>query len=371
MDTAQIPPAPPTTGRDDLAARITRATWWTSAGAAVAAAGGLAALVAGLTGHGATSSEHFPSLSLTMSLPPAQVALLLGAAGLLVSLGLLALGALSRSVGRGGARAGVTAGRAVALVAVPLVAIVALGATCDANPLAFAGYLPAVVVGSLFSAHMREVLLSTPWPQLLAELTVIGTTVVTVVAALRVLDALRGHEPQPRWQRPVSAARWGRTATAVAVVVPLLYAFTRIVWALGWPLGFDAEAYADSGGDVNTGLILAGGALVGSVLTIGLVRPWGERFPSWLPGLGGRRVPVSLAVVPASVVAAMLLPAGISMVVAAVTHLGVASIGSLATNWAAIGVTFLWPVWSLALAAATWAYALRRAPRSAAVELVS
>uniref|UniRef100_UPI003B3AA5AA hypothetical protein n=1 Tax=Pseudactinotalea sp. TaxID=1926260 RepID=UPI003B3AA5AA len=93
---------------------------------------------------------------------------------------------------------------------------------------------------------------------------------------------------------------------------------------------------------------------------IGLVRPWGERFWTWLPALGGRRVPVGLAVVPASVVAAMLLAAGVSMIVAAVDQLGVGSIGSLADNWAAIGVTFLWPIWSLALALATWAYALRR-----------
>ncbi|MGP4029832.1 hypothetical protein [Actinomadura sp. 3N407] len=33
-----------------------------------------------------------------------------------------------------------------------------------------------------------------------------------------------------------------------------------------------------------------------ALLTIGLVRPWGEVFPRWIPALGGRRVPVSLAV---------------------------------------------------------------------------
>ncbi|RZQ62307.1 hypothetical protein [Amycolatopsis suaedae] len=32
-----------------------------------------------------------------------------------------------------------------------------------------------------------------------------------------------------------------------------------------------------------------------ALLTVGLVRPWGEVFPRWLPWLGGRRVPVTFA----------------------------------------------------------------------------
>ncbi|WP_454293787.1 hypothetical protein [Salana multivorans] len=361
MNTMTASPADrPVRHGDELSARAARARRWTTAGAFLAGAGSLAALVAGLTGNGATSSLANPALSLTYSVPPERVALALGIAAALVCGGLVVLGALARAVGRGSAPAGLTPARVALAVVVPLLAILALAATCDANPLALAGYLPAVLVGSLFSAELREGLAAVPWPQLLAQLAVIGTTIVTVVAALHVLDTLRGDMPRPRWQQPPSAARWGRVAVVVAVVVPLLYATTRIAWVLGWPIGFDAEAYAATGGDVRTGLVLAAGALVGCVLTIGLVRPWGERFWRWLPVLGGRPVPVALAVVPASIVAAMLLPAGISMTVAAAEQLGVASIGSLSDNWAAIGVTFLWPLWSVALAAATFAYALRR-----------
>lgn len=36
-----------------------------------------------------------------------------------------------------------------------------------------------------------------------------------------------------------------------------------------------------------------------ALLTLGLVQPWGERVPRWVPVLGGRRVPVFAAVVPA------------------------------------------------------------------------
>jgi hypothetical protein len=33
-----------------------------------------------------------------------------------------------------------------------------------------------------------------------------------------------------------------------------------------------------------------------ALLTVGLIRPWGEVFPRWLPALGGRRVAVAFAV---------------------------------------------------------------------------
>ncbi|WP_067825468.1 hypothetical protein [Actinomadura kijaniata] len=48
-------------------------------------------------------------------------------------------------------------------------------------------------------------------------------------------------------------------------------------------------------------------SLGAALLTVGLVRPWGEVFPRWIPGLGGRRVPVLAAVVPALVGAALLI----------------------------------------------------------------
>lgn len=44
-------------------------------------------------------------------------------------------------------------------------------------------------------------------------------------------------------------------------------------------------------------------------LTLGLVSEWGEVLPRWVPGLGGRRVPVAAAVIPAGLAAAVLTPA--------------------------------------------------------------
>jgi hypothetical protein len=41
-------------------------------------------------------------------------------------------------------------------------------------------------------------------------------------------------------------------------------------------------------------------SLTAALLTVGLVRPWGEVVPAWVPVLGGRRIPVLAAVVPAA-----------------------------------------------------------------------
>ncbi|WP_188189421.1 hypothetical protein [Nonomuraea sp. SYSU D8015] len=40
-------------------------------------------------------------------------------------------------------------------------------------------------------------------------------------------------------------------------------------------------------------------SLAAASLTFGLVRPWGERVPSWIPRVGGRRIPPLAVIVPA------------------------------------------------------------------------
>ncbi|MEU1631089.1 hypothetical protein ABZ746_38780 [Streptomyces sp. NPDC020096] len=41
-----------------------------------------------------------------------------------------------------------------------------------------------------------------------------------------------------------------------------------------------------------------------ALLTLGLIQPWGEVVPHWFPFLGGRRIPILAAVVPAGLGAA-------------------------------------------------------------------
>ena len=62
-----------------------------------------------------------------------------------------------------------------------------------------------------------------------------------------------------------------------------------------------------------SGLFLATFGLVGAALMLGLVQRWGEVFPCWMIGLGGRRVPIALAVVPASIVSVLLMVGGITI----------------------------------------------------------
>ena len=117
------------------------------------------------------------------------------------------------------------------------------------------------------------------------------------------------------WQAPNQAARWGRVAVLVALARPIFYTITRYAWALGIPLGISEQALrlGQENGTWTSGLFLATFGLVGAVLMLGLVQRWGEVFPRWIIGLAGRRVPIALAVVPASLVSVLLIVGGITM----------------------------------------------------------
>ena len=100
------------------------------------------------------------------------------------------------------------------------------------------------------------------------------------------------REPVPTWAQVTA---WAVPATVLPSAV------WRIVdWAHGLAYGHPCAApgaplwekvYVPSLSVVSLGLAL---------LTLGLVRPWGERVPRRVPLLGGRRVPPLAAVVPAA-----------------------------------------------------------------------
>ncbi|HEX2142290.1 MAG TPA: hypothetical protein VHK28_08480 [Candidatus Limnocylindria bacterium] len=167
------------------------------------------------------------------------------------------------------------------------------------------------------------------------------------------------------WSSPQHAPRWGRSATYVAVAIPVAYAATRWAWALGIPLGI-SEDFLRKGQEVGLwfiGAALATLAVAGALLTLGLTQRWGEVFPSWLPVIGGRNVPPMLAVVPAMLVAVVVTSAGLMFW--RVTLRGEFPLGGLASlnlenAWAALLPELLWPLWGAALATAAIAYYLRR-----------
>jgi hypothetical protein len=100
----------------------------------------------------------------------------------------------------------------------------------------------------------------------------------------------------PRDGRPAPA--WAVRAAHLVPLVALPSGLWRIALVAGLPIGasaFGAPVELGVGESVYiVSLSLVSEAL--ALLTLGLVRPWGEVFPRRLPLLGGRRVPPSFAV---------------------------------------------------------------------------
>ncbi|WP_100112601.1 hypothetical protein [Streptomyces alboflavus] len=101
-------------------------------------------------------------------------------------------------------------------------------------------------------------------------------------------------------ERPVP--RW---AMGLAYALPLLL-LPSCLWRLPFALHFEMGQAQEGGMPaywVSIPYVLGLSALseVIAVLTIGLVRGWGEVAPAWIPVIGGRRVRPMAAVVPAVV----------------------------------------------------------------------
>jgi hypothetical protein len=146
----------------------------------------------------------------------------------------------------------------------------------------------------------------------------------------------------------------GRAAVALAAGCALLYPLARLPWVFGVPVGVDADSWATPG-VVQTGISLGVAALGGVVVMTGLVRDWGVRVPSWVPGLGGRRIPVPLGAIPALIVALALTALGRGFLLGAMT-------GRLPATLDVVHavVTAAMLPWGVALGVATYAYTTRR-----------
>jgi hypothetical protein len=258
--------------------------------------------------------------------------------------------------------------RPLLITAGALLAGVLLLLMIDLNLLITLGYTPLGIVKLFAGAEFGQVYLEmlTRWATIHQLLCLIGGFLwltATLSYARGSADACLycGRRDRPEgWNSTEHAARWGRIAVYVAMVAPVFYALTRYAWALGIPLGM-SEEYLRRGQESGTwtsGLFLATFGLVGAVLMLGLVQRWGEVFPRWMIGLAGRRVPMALAVVPASLVSVLLIVGGFTiwsgldqMVAASV------AVGEIIFQ---VGPTLLFPIWGLALAVGTLGYYYRR-----------
>ncbi|GHI01169.1 hypothetical protein AM1BK_47110 [Neobacillus kokaensis] len=153
----------------------------------------------------------------------------------------------------------------------------------------------------------------------------------------------------------------------MAAIAPLPYALTRFAWALNIPLGVDAEFLKDFN-TINpmaqlTEWVFGVICICGAILTLGLIMKWGEVFPRWFPFIGGKRVPIPLAVIPASIVAIAVTAAGVVFTFSffAVTFNLLPADGVLLGSISGtVGPMLIWVPWGLMLGLAALAYYYRR-----------
>ena len=164
--------------------------------------------------------------------------------------------------------------------------------------------------------------------------------------------------PGASWISPATAARWGRRATIVAVLCPMPYALLRFTWLLPNPIGFSAEELDAEPGMKMFGLGLGAVAFCAGLVTLGLIRPWGEVWPRWVPVLAERPVPVKAAVIPGTTAALMLLVASPS-----IATLSGSGEDPDAAQTVLHLLIFPFPLWGAAVGLATAGYYVRRRAR--------
>ncbi|MEV8015888.1 hypothetical protein AB0O76_05945 [Streptomyces sp. NPDC086554] len=112
--------------------------------------------------------------------------------------------------------------------------------------------------------------------------------------------------PPPRW------AVWAAHLTTLVVLPSGLW---RIALVLGYPSGYHEAGFVpfQTPGAKIWMLALSVVCELLAFLTIGLVRPWGEDVPRWIPLIGGRPVHPLAATVPAALGAVALTAMWASM----------------------------------------------------------
>ncbi|MDP9444824.1 MAG: hypothetical protein M3P83_10980 [Actinomycetota bacterium] len=148
-----------------------------------------------------------------------------------------------------------------------------------------------------------------------------------------------------------------------AVLSVLPSALWRTLLGLGLPLGWSAERLRTlhiPGWGTAYVVLLSVLTVGAALLTLGLVQPWGERVPRWVPVLGGRPVP------PGPVVAVALAGAGAVMWIGRMSVANWDRVSGFADRprspWADLMIACYAPglLWGPLLVAVTVAYGRRR-----------
>lgn len=113
------------------------------------------------------------------------------------------------------------------------------------------------------------------------------------------------------------APRWAELAARATLWTTVPSGVWRIAFGFGVPVGFTGAtgaAFAEHQPGWGTVYVIVLSAVAESLafLTVGLVRPWGQVAPRWIPLIGGRRVRPLAAIVPAALGSVVLTWTGMS-----------------------------------------------------------
>ena len=109
---------------------------------------------------------------------------------------------------------------------------------------------------------------------------------------------------------PASPPRWARIAAHAAALTPLPAALWRFSIVFGFSGGFTAQGLINLNVAGSGWIYLVALSVVtelAALLTLGLIQPWGEVLPSWVPFHSGRPIPPNPVIIAASVGACLLM----------------------------------------------------------------
>lgn len=162
-------------------------------------------------------------------------------------------------------------------------------------------------------------------------------------------------KPPQRW---AEVAAW---VSALAGLAPVIWRMHMLAWGAGWDLA--AEFRSDP---VLVAYVLGLCVIEGAacLAVLGLIRPWGEVWPAWLPWLGGRRIPprfvLSVAGLGAAAVTIILVVVGAGVI--SLTLQGMSNPVLQVHGWHRafmLGHYLVWPLWPIGLWVAIVGYARR------------
>lgn len=161
--------------------------------------------------------------------------------------------------------------------------------------------------------------------------------------------------------------RWAVIAAHITLLTTLPSGIWRIFAGFGFNLGFSDEFWGPHMPGWGTVYVIALSAFAEGLafLTLGLVRPWGERVPQWIPWLGGRTVRPYAAIVPATL-GGLALVAFFTLMIPVAFFGGVPAENEAHGGWAVLMAVCYLPLvaWGPLLLAVTYAYYRRhRRPR--------